>query len=190
MSGKTLLLLTDNASIDRNDLKYRFYLQVTISIIAVKKYILPHIAIYLQNFKQDELLQFTNWLNDTYHLQLKLADRPDGEGYYIRTTKVEATFNFLKQIEKVALTYPNGSYKTNWTYRGHIEKIRLQKKYPTYEILLSSQERMKPYSEAEIEIMIAMENAKQTDQAIADALQRTYWSVVYKIRELRKQKQL
>lgn len=98
--------------------------------------------------------------------------------------------DFLKQIEKVAVTYPLGSYKTNWAYRWHIEKLKWQKKHPRYEILLSSRERMKPYSEEEIELMIAMKNAKQTDQAIADALGRTYWSVVYNIQDLRKQKRL
>lgn len=49
---------------------------------------------------------------------------------------------------------------------------------------------MKPYSTEEVEIIIAMKQEGCTDQAIADKLGRTYWAIVYKVRELRKSKQL
>ena len=155
-----------------------------------KIYILPHIALYLQNFKKEELGQFTYWLNDTYGLELTLAGRPDGQGFYIRTTSVKATFDFLKQIEMVSRTYPHGDYKANWSYRWYLEKEKWKRKYPTYEILVSSRERMRPYNKKEIEIIISMKKENRTDQAIADALGRTYWSIVYKIQELRKENKL
>ncbi|HLR09755.1 MAG TPA: hypothetical protein VK120_00015 [Sporosarcina sp.] len=148
-------------------------------------YLTPHIALYLQCFYRSELLSFKDWLNTTFHLQLTLARRPDGQGFYIRTTNVQATLDFLKVFEKIAPSYPEGSYKTNWLYRWHIEKTKWRQLYPTYNILLSSRERMKPYSNEEIDTLLKMRENNYTNQQIADMLGRTYWSIVYKLRDLR-----
>ena len=82
------------------------------------------------------------------------------------------------------------SYKTNWMYRFYIEKQKWNKKYPDYEVLTSSRERMRPYTTEEIETILTMKRMKQTDQQIADRLGRTYWSIVYKVSELRKEGKL
>ena len=56
----------------------------------------------------------------------------------------------------VSRTYPHGDYKANWSYRWYLEKEKWKRKYPTYEILISSRERMRPYNKKEIEIIISM----------------------------------
>lgn len=155
-----------------------------------KVYLTPHIALYLQNFQKDELGHFANWLNTIFDVHVKLARRPDGNGYILKTTTTEDTFRFLKSFESIHVTYPQGYYKTDWNYRFHVEQEKWKTKYPNYEVITSSRERMKPYSTEEVEIIIAMKQEGCTDQAIADKLGRTYWAIVYKVRELRKSKQL
>ncbi|AYA78015.1 hypothetical protein DOE78_22890 [Bacillus sp. Y1] len=59
-------------------------------------------------------------------------------------------------------------------------------KYPGYKILTTSEERQKNYSMEEIETIISMKKGGHTLKEILESLNRTYWSVVYKISELKK----
>ncbi|MBE2944032.1 hypothetical protein HPK10_12915 [Anoxybacillus flavithermus] len=52
-------------------------------------------------------------------------------------------------------------------------------------MLTSSSKRAKPYSTGEIQLLKEMKQEGATIQEIADALQRSYWSVVYKWREIK-----
>lgn len=54
-------------------------------------------------------------------------------------------------------------------------------------IILSSSNRKALYSDEEIQLIIQLKKQKNTDQFIANKIGRTYWSTVYKIKELRKQ---
>ncbi|RKD24224.1 hypothetical protein BEP19_07410 [Ammoniphilus oxalaticus] len=53
-------------------------------------------------------------------------------------------------------------------------------------IKLSSSGRRKVNSNTEIKTLIKLKKSGSTDKAIAQQLNQTYWSVVYKLRELRK----
>lgn len=155
-----------------------------------KIYLTPHIALYVQNFQKHELEALCQIMNEAYGTGLVLSRRPDGNGYYIKTSRVQHTMQFLQTIAPVTTTCPSMAYKTNWAYRFEKEKIKWKEKYPNYEVIVSSSERSKAYSQEEIETMIQMKKEGATDQAIADTIQRTYWSVVYKLQELRKEKRL
>lgn len=152
-----------------------------------KIYLTPHIALYLQNFKKNELEALCQIINEAYDTGLVLSRRPDGNGYYVKTSRVQHTMQFLQTITPASTTCPSMAYKTNWTYRLEKEKIKWKEKYQNYEIIVSSSERSKPYSAKEIETMIQMKRQGATDQEIANTIQRTYWSVVYKLSELRKE---
>lgn len=54
-------------------------------------------------------------------------------------------------------------------------------------LVLSSSDRRKTYSDEEIDKIIYLKQKGATYQSIADSLGRTYWSVVYKVSELKKQ---
>lgn len=155
-----------------------------------KIYLTPHINLYLQNFTYKELLMLKSHLQLQFSISLTLARTPSGNGYTLRTFRIEDTLLFLDAIKRISMSCPSMIYKTNWDYRWFVEKSKWQKKYPTYEILLSSRERMRPYTEEEIELLITMKKEKYTNQQIANQLGRTYWSVVYKLQELRKSKLL
>lgn len=155
-----------------------------------KIYLTPHIALYLQNFKKEELEQLAKLLKNIFNLSLKVTRQPYGQGYYLRTSKVKDTLQFLKTIQIATKNCPSMAYKTNWEYRLYIEKKRLTKKFPQYEVLASSSERKRLYSQKEIETMIQMKKSGATDKEIAQAIGRTYWAIVYKLSELRKQKKI
>lgn len=82
---------------------------------------------------------------------------------------------------------PSMAYKTNLEINLDFKKDHIRKKHgQNVDIVISSSERNKNYSEQEIQYIIQSKNKNATNQAIADKLGRTYWSIVYKVRELRK----
>ena len=112
--------------------------------------------------------------------------RRDGHGYILRFTSTQDTYTFLKTIEPVTQTCPPMSYKTNWMWRLALETKKLQAKYPDYDVLSSIRKRRNPYTDQELIQIIRHKKEGMTDREIAARLNRTYWSIVYKLRELRK----
>lgn len=149
-------------------------------------FLTPHIALYLQNFTKEELEALSEWLMQQTDIPFRLTKRPDGHGYYLRTSQTEQTLRFLKCIHAITETCPSMSYKSNWHYRFAKEVEKWQRKYPHYQVVTSSRERMRPYTEDEIKTIISMKQKGETDQSIADQVGRTYWAIVYKVSELRK----
>ena len=153
-------------------------------------YLLPHISLYVQNFRKEELDQLAQLIQQWTKATIVPTKRPDGHGYYLKTSKIKDTLQFLDTLLPVTKQCPSMFYKTNWTYRLYKEKEKWKKKYPHYDIATSSSERYKNYSEEEIQTIIQMKRNGFTDKEIAQAIHRTYWSVVYKLRELRQNKKL
>jgi len=58
-------------------------------------------------------------------------------------------------------------------------------KYPGYEVITSSTERGKAYSDNEFELLIKLKLLGYTDKFIGELLNRIYWSVVYKWKEIK-----
>lgn len=104
----------------------------------------------------------------------------------MKPTAVDETFNFLRAVRSVILTCPSMFYKTNWNYRFTREAIKYSAKYPGYEVITSSSERNKTYSEDEIELLIKLKLIGYADKDVAGLLNRSYCSVVYKWSEIRK----
>lgn len=151
-----------------------------------KVYLTPHLALYLQNFTFSELQALSIKIENLTSITFELTKLPNGNGHYLRTNRTADTLAFLIQIQSITETCPTMSYKTNWAYRFYIEKQKWHKAHPDYEVLTSSRERMRPYTTEEIESILNMKRIKYTNQYIADLLGRTYWSIVYKLTELRK----
>ncbi|RXZ01853.1 DNA endonuclease [Fictibacillus sp. S7] len=151
-----------------------------------KIFLSPHISLYLQCYSKDELEGLNKKLWNKLGLSLRLSKRKDGLGYIIKTTTIENSLNFLNKVEMITKTCPPMFYKTNWNYRFSIEAFKLKLQYPDYETLSSCSNRHRNYSIKEIEKLILLKQQKMSDQLIATTLGRSYWSVVYKIAELRK----
>ncbi|ARK26321.1 hypothetical protein SporoP37_13180 [Sporosarcina sp. P37] len=152
-----------------------------------KIFITPHIALYLQNFTYEELKSLREQINNLTLADFTLTKRPDGNGYYLRTNRTADTLLFLQDIHPITITCPAMSYKTNWQYRFYMETQKWLCKYPEYELITSSRDRMRLYTPEEIATLIDMKQKGCTIQHIADRLGRSYWSIVYKTQDLRNQ---
>lgn len=109
----------------------------------------------------------------------------DGNNAALKFTSIKDTLEFLNLISYITVSCPCMYYKTNWDWRFQKEKGLLEKAYPDYNIIASSSERYKNYSDEEIETLLRMRKEGNTVKDIAGALGRTYWSVTYKLREMR-----
>jgi hypothetical protein len=78
-------------------------------------------------------------------------------------------------------------YKTCLEKKLLLCKESLIKKYGSeIKVKQSSSNRFKNYSNEEIKKLIKHKKAGYTDKHIAEQLGRSYWSIVYKLSELRK----
>jgi hypothetical protein len=148
-------------------------------------YLTPHIYLYLQCYPPHELQQLQHHIFTHFGITFRLSKRPDGQGSILKTTSVKDTFLFLETIAPVIHDCPSMYYKTNWNERFKTEKRKWKSKFPDFDIFVSSSERVKPYSTEEIRLLKEMKQEGATIQEIGDALQRSYWSVVYKWGEIK-----
>lgn len=149
-------------------------------------YITPHIYLYLQCYAYRELQQLQQHILKHFQIAFQLSQRKDGQGMILKTTCVKDTFRFLDVISSVTDTCPSMHYKTNWDERLKLERVKWKHKYPNFDIVVSSSERYKPYSAEEIELIKQMKQNGMSIKEIASALQRSYWSIVYKWREIQR----
>ncbi|MFJ5716441.1 DNA endonuclease [Neobacillus sp. NPDC093127] len=149
-------------------------------------YLTPHIYLYLQNYFYEDLLILKNHIKNQFNLDLHFGYRNDGSGIILRTTSVKETFAYLDVINDATVSCPSMFYKTNWNFRLKLEEDKWGRNFPNYTFLVTSSERNKNYSIEEIKKLISLKNNGKTDKEIALTLSRSYWSIVYKLRELRK----
>lgn len=159
-------------SVQKNDIKKLIYLT-------------PHIYLYLQCFSLEDLIKLQAHIYSRFFVGLKISKRPDGFGYVLKTTKVSETLKFLQIVLAVSSNCPSMFYKTDWSFRFENETQKYKESHPEYEVVASSSERSKNYSDAECNIIRTMKNDGYTDKQISEKLGRSYWSVVYKWREIR-----
>lgn len=146
-------------------------------------FLTPHIFLYLQNYPLDELLVLQSHIHKHFGIKFKINRRPDGFGYVLRLTTVLESLDFLQLILPIANSCPNMEYKYDWDKRFQIEKGKLEKQFPNYRIVSSDSSRWSNYTDEEIAKLIHYKREGKTDKQIALELNRTYWSIVYKLRE-------
>ncbi|WP_341202112.1 DNA endonuclease [Planomicrobium okeanokoites] len=162
-------------------------LSISVQRSKLKKliYLTPHIYLYLQCFSQEDLIKLQTHIHSTFSIELKVSKRSDGFGYVLKTTKVSETMKFLDIVLAASADCPSMFYKTNWNYRFEKEIQRYKESDPGYQVRASSSERSKNYSDVECNLIILMKTQGYTNRQIAEKLGRSYWSVVYKWREIR-----
>lgn len=159
-------------SIQKNDLKKIIYLT-------------PHIFLYLQCFSFEDLVKLQNHIYLTFSIEMNISKRPDGFGYILKTTKVSETMKFLSVVFGASSDCPSMFYKTNWEMRFAHEIARYQESSPNYKVIASTSDRSRNYTQEECNLLRQMKNEGAKDKDIALKLNRTYWSIVYKWRELK-----
>ncbi|MDN3439172.1 DNA endonuclease [Planococcus sp. APC 3900] len=163
-------------------------LSISVSKNHLKKtiYLTPHIHLYLQCLSLEDLCKLKLHIHTQFSVEVNTSKRSDGFGYILKTTKVCETMKFLKIVGEVSRDCPSMYHKTDWEFRFSQEVKRYQESYPGYEVIVSSSDRKKNYTEEECEVLCKMKREGRTDKEIAAHLNRPYWSVVYKWAELRK----
>ncbi|MTH55064.1 DNA endonuclease [Bacillus mangrovi] len=147
----------------------------------------PVIALYLQCFEEEELILLKKHIKEIFDYDLVLSKRKDGKGTILKLQKTAEVYQFLKLIG-TEINLESMRYKFDWEYRFIKERQRYRSLYPDYEVTSAHSNNFRPYTANEIETMMALKQKGETDAKIAQTLDRSYWSVVYKLAELRKAK--
>lgn len=146
----------------------------------------PSINLYTLNFTKEENEQLSQHLNKTFQTNFVLTNNPDGHGNMLTLNKESEVSHLLEIIKPYAKQITSVQYKTNIAENIRLKKEHIYKKFnERVTIKISSSNRRRKYNEDEIRMLIQLKRKGKTDKSIAEALGRTYWSVVYKIRELR-----
>jgi len=149
-------------------------------------YLSPHIYLYLQCYSIEELSLLQKHIQEVFEISFHPSTRKDGQGFILKTTSVKETYKFLELISPVTESCHSMYYKTSWTFRFAKEKLKWNSQLPDYQVVASSSERSKPYSKEEIARLIELKENGMTIKKIAETLQRSYWSVTYKWRDINK----
>ncbi|WP_197187453.1 hypothetical protein [Brevibacillus agri] len=142
----------------------------------------PTIVIYTQCFTHDENEMLKSHINNTFDTNFVVASRPDGHGFILKLNKEHEVQHFLRIIQPVTDDLPSMKYKTCLH-----ERLKLEQRNKTgsnVQVRLTSSERKRNYSEEEINCLLELHQKGMTWSEIATALNRTYWSVIQKAREI------
>ncbi|MCF6093422.1 DNA endonuclease [Microaerobacter geothermalis] len=150
-------------------------------------YVHPTIVLYTLNFSKGENEMLANHLNETFKTKFVLSKHPHGNHYILKLNKVQEVEHFLSIVKPYVSQIPEFLYKYDLKYRLKKEQEKINSTFSeTVQLQLSSSTRKRPYTNKEIKVMTTMKKEGYTDQEIADQLNRTYWSIVYKFADLRK----
>jgi len=150
-----------------------------------KKYIFPRILIYTLCFSQKENQILIDHIKQTFDIPFKLKKRPDGKNYILELNRRNHILDFLELVKPYVSQIPCMSYKIDLNKR--MEKTKQKLSRHCMDISIGNQViKASNYSLKEEEILISMKRQGSTDAEIADKCNRSYWSVVDKIRRLRK----
>lgn len=149
-----------------------------------KIFLHPNLAIYSQSFSEGDNIALMTHFNQYFGTSFVLNKRKDGTGFILKLNKERDVRYFLNIIRPFVKDIPNVAYKTDLDHRLNLEISRLKNLYPDHVILPSSSSRNKPYTEDEIEKLISLRKLGKSWNEIANSLNRTYWSVIYKARGL------
>ncbi|MCF6410153.1 hypothetical protein [Pseudalkalibacillus salsuginis] len=150
-------------------------------------YCTPGITISTLNFKRNENHKLANHINILFKTNFVVSSHPHGHGSLLKINKVKEVRQFLQIIAPYSKCIPSMQYKTNIEKKIESISNRIYKKYGrNITIQTSSSDNQQNYSYEEIKRIITLKQSGVKDKEIAKSLNRSYWSIVYKVSELRK----
>ena len=148
----------------------------------------PSIILYTLNFTHEENRLLATHLNHAFDTNFVISGHPHGNQSLLKLNKVSEVRHLLNIIQPFTKQIPSMEYKSNIGKKLETKEDDIYSRYgKNVNIVLSSSDRNKIYSDEEINTLIQLKQKGMTDQFIADRLGRTYWSVVYKNSELKRQ---
>jgi hypothetical protein len=141
----------------------------------------PIITLYTLNFSEEENMIVQEHIYKTFNVKFNLKEHPDGKKYILTIGKREEVFNFIDIIKPYAFQISGMDYKWNIDKRI-IEECKNDKR-----INLSNfyNRKFLSYTNDDISKIIDLKNKGYSDREIANKLNRSYWGIVWKIRDLR-----
>lgn len=140
----------------------------------------PAIVIYTQCFTRVENELLKDHINHSFGTNFVITSRPDGHGFILKLNKEHEVQHFLRIVHPYLNTLPSMRYKTDLNERLRME----QEKRTDKQVVLCSSEKNRHYSLEEIELLAQLYRKGLTWSDIASHLDRSYWSVIYKSRQL------
>ncbi|TCI80991.1 hypothetical protein EVJ20_06745 [Exiguobacterium sp. SH0S1] len=116
----------------------------------------------------------------TFNHHFVLSRRSDGHFFTLRIQKTEEAIRFLNDFSPYAYALPSMRKKLDWDYQLKLER----ENHP--EMNAISSKAKYDYTEDEIKFIIQAKQEEMTDANIAKELNRSYWSVVYKWQDIKK----
>ena len=148
------------------------------------KYLFPRISISTLCFSKEENLILINHIYNVFSIKFKLKQFPYGKGYALELNKKDEIFKFINLISPYVKDIKSMSYKID-IYDRLISK---QKEIP-HSTICNLYTTIHPYSNDEINKLLQLHKEKVPYKEIAKILDRTYYSVVYKLRDLEHKKE-
>ena len=151
-------------------------------------YITPSVGLSTLCFTKRECQILKDHLLNTFGIEFRLNTHPTGLGYSLVCSKLDSVNRFFKLIYPYCKNIESMRYKWDKDYRIQNTCHKLIQNYSNkYKIKISALEDIPSrYSPEDEKTIILMKRSGKTDKEIADALGRSYWGVVDKIRRMRK----
>ena len=147
----------------------------------------PSIQLYTLNLTRNENVSLAEHLNQTFNTNFSISSHPDGNKSLLKLNKEIDVRYFLNLIKPYVQEIPSMKYKTCLEEKIRLYNNKIKERYGKEVIIkISSSSRRNPYSTLELNTIIQMKRSGYKDKEIASKLGRTYWSVIYKMSELRK----
>ena len=147
----------------------------------------PSIVIYTLNLTREENNLLATHINKTFQTNFVVSGHPDSHKTLLKLNKESEITHFLETIKAYVKDIPSMQYKISLKKNIKEKTEHIQERYgKDVNIRISSSKRQRHYGEEDIAILIQMKKDGATDQMIADRLGRSYWSVVYKIKALKR----
>ncbi len=153
--------------------------------------VFPRITIYTLNFTKEENILLINHIKKIFEVNFILKRHPDGHNYCLQLNKAFEILTFIKIVTPFVNEIECMKYKIDVKSRLDLKSEELEVLYPNKNIYRSKLSAVDNSYSAEDEIkIIDMKNRRFKDKEISVELDRSYWSIVDKIRRLRKENRL
>lgn len=148
------------------------------------KYLFPRIALYSLSFSKEENIILLEHIKNTFNIEFKLKNRPDGKHYILELNKQNEITKFIDLVSQIVKEIPCMTYKIDIQ-----EKLIAKQKQLELNNIQSVISSLHPndtsYSSQDVNLLVQLKKSGVSSKDIATTLNRSYWSVVDKIRRLR-----
>lgn len=141
----------------------------------------PVITLYTLNFSKEENVILQEHIYKTFNVKFNLKKHPDGKKYILTIGKREEVFNFIDIVK------PYVCQVSCMDYKYDIDK-RIDEEYKNNNQINTKNfynRKFLSYTDEDIDKIIDMKRNGYKDMDIANKLNRSYWGIAWKIRDLR-----